>query len=197
MHAHVHSCRFVELTAFISLLLFSFFFAFFCFFFSCSLSLYFGMRVFFTLVKVCSVAVSGCSGQNSLKFSFWIFINDFRFEFSFRIFISRAVKDKDNERRRQEQLARERLEAARLRKKEGRKPQGDDGQLSVIASDLEVEEDVLKLQEMALTSLDLKHQSERELLMTVSLVRVVAISLFLCVSPDSDAGLKIDNLDCV
>ena len=141
------------------------------------------------------MADCGCSGQNS--FSFRICINDFRFGFSFRIFIFRAVKDKDNERRRQEQLARERLEAARLRKKEGRKPQGDDGQLSVIASDLEVEEDVLKLQEMALTSLDLKHQSERELLMTVSLAWVVATSLFLYVSPSSDAGLKIDNLDCI
>ena len=60
-----------------------------------------------------------------------------------------------------------------------------------------MEEDVLKLQEMALTSLDLKHQSERELLMTVSPARVVAMSLFLCVSPDGDAGLKIDNLDRV
>ncbi|XP_070192500.1 trichohyalin-like isoform X3 [Littorina saxatilis] len=77
-----------------------------------------------------------------------------------------SVKDKLAERRRQEQLARERLEAARLRKKEGRSL-GDDGQLSVIANDLETEEDHLTLQEIALTSLDLKHQSERELLITL------------------------------
>ena len=91
----------------------------------------------------------------------------------------RAVKDKDTERRRQEQLAKERLEAARLRRKEGRR-QGDDGQLSVIANDLETEEDISKLQEMALTSLDLKHQSERELLMTVSFVWVSLRACLYC-----------------
>ncbi|XP_076469709.1 uncharacterized protein LOC143300037 [Babylonia areolata] len=76
------------------------------------------------------------------------------------------VKDKEAERERQERLARERLEAARLRKKDGQ-GQVSDRQLEVIAQDAETETDRSKLQEMALTALDLKHQAERELLITL------------------------------
>ncbi|KAL8585441.1 hypothetical protein ACOMHN_024602 [Nucella lapillus] len=77
----------------------------------------------------------------------------------------RVAKDRAAERRRQEQLARERLGAARQRKKEGSRGHSDDQQqLAVIAGDLDTETDRLRLQEMALTALDLKHQSERDLL---------------------------------
>lgn len=69
---------------------------------------------------------------------------------------------RDEERKKQEKLARERLEAARNRKKSKSGPQDEDEPVAVDT------EDTLSLQEAIATNMDRRHKQEQQLMIKVS-----------------------------
>lgn len=82
--------------------------------------------------------------------------------------VHRANKHLDSERQRQEQLAQERLHAAQYHQLTWQDSKSEN-QLSIFLETVDAENDCTHLQEMALASLDLRHQAERIKLIKVEL----------------------------
>ena len=88
------------------------------------------------------------------------------------IYFNSLRLSKDEERKRQEKLARERIEAARQRRRQGRQLEDEE----IIAPDTE---DPASLQEAIARHLDKKHHREMEYFMRVCVFGSFLVSLYL------------------